>query len=78
MREELGPNTCAYSEKELTEALKNRPPIKYYVKDGTEQEPGHIGLSTQSSGRVRLRWDHEYGTSTQEALERRPGYQSGD
>jgi hypothetical protein len=62
MREELGPNICAYSESELTEALKNRPPIKYYVKHGTEQEPGHIGLSSKSSGKVRLRWNYEYGS----------------
>jgi len=62
MREELGPNICAYSESELAKALKNRPPIKYYVKHGTSQEPGHIGLSSKTSERVRLRWNHEYGT----------------
>ncbi|KAH8770455.1 hypothetical protein F5882DRAFT_507465 [Hyaloscypha sp. PMI_1271] len=62
MREELGPNICAYSENELTEVLKNRPPIKYYVKQGTEQELGHIGLSSKSSGKVRLRWNCEYGS----------------
>jgi hypothetical protein len=62
MREELGPNICAYSESELAQALKNRPPVRYYVKHGTSQEPGHIGLSSKSTGRVKLRWDHEYGT----------------
>jgi hypothetical protein len=62
MREELGPNICAYSESELAEVLKNRPPIKYYVDHGTSQEPSHIGLSSKASGRIRLRWDHEYGT----------------
>ncbi|PMD18329.1 hypothetical protein NA56DRAFT_706936 [Hyaloscypha hepaticicola] len=77
MREELGPNICTYLEKELAEALKNKPPIKYYVKHGTEQEPGHIGLSTQSSGRVELRWDHEYGTLTHGKLKRRSGHENG-
>jgi hypothetical protein len=50
MREELGRNICAYSESELTEALKNRLPIMYYVKHGTEQEPGHIELSSRTRG----------------------------
>jgi hypothetical protein len=77
MREELGPNICAYSEKELAEALKNTPPIKYYVKHGTEQEPGHIGLSTQSSGKVELRWDHEYGTVTHGKPRQRAGHENG-
>ncbi|KAE9367622.1 hypothetical protein N431DRAFT_383412 [Stipitochalara longipes BDJ] len=61
MREELGPNICAYSESELEEALRNRPPVRYYVKHGSDEEPGHIGLSTKSTGRLRLRWDQEYG-----------------
>lgn len=61
MREELGPNICAYSEQELAEALKNRPPVKYYSSQGTETEPGHIGLSSRPSGRLRLRWNQEYG-----------------
>jgi len=30
--------------------LKNRPPIMYYVKHGTEQEPGHIELSSRTRG----------------------------
>jgi hypothetical protein len=63
MREVLGPNICAYSEQELATVLKSKPPIKYYVKNGTEDEPGHIGLSSRSSGRFRLRWNHEYGRS---------------
>ena len=64
MREELGPNICAYSEQELAEALKNKPPIKYYATPAQTDEPGHIGLSsrTRSSGTFRLQWNQEYGT----------------
>ncbi len=53
-------------------ALKNRSPIKYCVQHGTEQELGHIRLSTQSSGPVELRWDHDYGTVTHGIFKRRP------
>ena len=63
MREELGPNICAYSESELKEALAKRPPVRYYVRHGSGEEPGHIGLSTRSEGRVRLRWDQDYGAA---------------
>jgi len=63
MREELGPNICAYSESELREALEKRPPVRYYVRHGSQDEPGHIGLSTRSEGRVRLRWDQDYGAA---------------
>jgi hypothetical protein len=71
MREELGPNICAYSESELAEALKKRPPVMYYVKHGTDQEPGHIGLSSKSSGRIRLRQDHEYESVGDNSLRQR-------
>jgi hypothetical protein len=66
VREELGPNICAYSEPELADALAKRPPVRYYAKHGTVDEPGHIGLSsrTPSKSRFRLRWNHEYGQQT--------------
>lgn len=65
MRDELGPNICAYAEQELADALRNRPPIKYYAKKGTDGEPGHIGLSSRHSERLRLQWNHDYGTKRQ-------------
>lgn len=62
MREQLGPNLCAYSDQELADALKMRPPVKYHVSHGTSDELGHIGLSSGApSGRFRLQWNREYG-----------------
>lgn len=61
MREELGPNICAYTEEELAEALKHRPPIKYYATHGTADKPGHIGLTSHTQRKFSLRWDREYG-----------------
>jgi hypothetical protein len=46
MREELGPNICAYTELELYAALANRPPVKYFATQGQKGEPGNIGLSS--------------------------------
>lgn len=60
MREDLGPNICAYSNKEIAKVLEKRPPIKYYVKDDYESEAGHIGLSSRPSGKVILKWDRVY------------------
>jgi hypothetical protein len=55
MREELGPNICAYSEGELAEALKNRPPIMYYMKRGTEQGRAILGcLRELGEGKVEV------------------------
>ncbi len=61
MREELGPNICAYDENELSKALSKKPPLKYYADPGDGYTPGHIGLSSTRSGPVRLEWDHDYG-----------------
>ncbi|KUJ19250.1 uncharacterized protein LY89DRAFT_780239 [Mollisia scopiformis] len=61
MREELGPNICAYDEWDLAEALRRKDPIKYYAEPGDGVEPGHIGLSSRRSGPLKLEWNHEYG-----------------
>ena len=61
MREDLGPNLCAYSEAELTAAVRKQRPIKYYVSDGDANGVAHIGLSSRPSGKVKLSWDQEYG-----------------
>lgn len=61
MREDLGPNLCAYSDKELAHALKTQGRLKYYVSEGAEDEPGHIGLSSRMSEKVRLDWGKKYG-----------------
>lgn len=60
MREDLGPNVCAYSNKEIGKVLEKRPPIKYYVKDDDDSETGHIGLSSRPSGKVKLKWNRLY------------------
>ena len=61
MREDLGPNLCAYSDKELANALKTQGRVKYYVTEGAVGEPGHIGLSSRMSDKVRLDWGEKYG-----------------
>ena len=61
MREDLGPNLCAYSEAELTAAVRKQRPIKYYVSDENADGVAHIGLSSRPSGKVKLSWDQEYG-----------------
>jgi hypothetical protein len=61
MKEDLGSSTCAYSNHELWEKLDKKAPIKYYVTEGSETEPAHIGLSSRPSGRMRLRWGQKYG-----------------
>ncbi|CAG8974677.1 hypothetical protein HYALB_00006411 [Hymenoscyphus albidus] len=60
MREDLGSDVCAYSNKEIARVLKKRPPIKYYVEDDYKSEAAHIGLSSRPSGQVLLRWDRIY------------------
>jgi len=61
MREELGPDICAYSDHELLKALQSRGPVKYYSTRGTENDPGHLGLSTRKSGKFVIQWGREYG-----------------
>ena len=61
MREDLGPNLCAYSDKELANALKMQGRVKYYVSEGAAEEPGHIGLSSRMSEKVHFDWGKRYG-----------------
>lgn len=67
VREDLGPNNCAYNDKELEKALRRRPPIKYAVlpptdENCTEGRPAHLGLSrARQGGAVDLRFGQTYG-----------------
>ena len=65
IREDLGPNLCAYSEAELAAALKKLGPLKYYVSDAEEGQVAHIGLSSRKSEKVELSWDQSYGRKRQ-------------
>ena len=61
MREDLGPNLCGYSEKELAAAVQKQGPVKYFVTEGKDDEAGRIGLSSRRSEKVRLTWGRKYG-----------------
>lgn len=67
--QDLGPNICAYNDKQLEKALRRRPPIKYAVwpptdENCTEDRPAHIGLSrARQGGAVVLRFGQTYGHS---------------
>lgn len=61
MREDLGDNLCAYSDRELASAVKRRGPVKYYVTEGKGDEPSRIGLSSRRSEKVEVAWGKEYG-----------------
>jgi hypothetical protein len=61
MKEDLGSSTCAYSNEELSEKLDKMAPIMFYVTEGSETEPAHIGFSSRPSGRMRSRWGQKYG-----------------
>jgi len=72
MKEDLGENLCAYSEKELRRALRKKAPLKYFSTDaggersGLSDETGlcdglgHVGLSSRKSSRVKLAFDKYY------------------
>jgi hypothetical protein len=49
MREDLGPNVCACSNKELLNELRKRDRVKYYIGKRVDR-PKHIGLSSQTRG----------------------------
>ncbi|XXH01378.1 hypothetical protein Hte_007738 [Hypoxylon texense] len=64
IRRDLGPNTCIYTDTELTDALKQCPPVGYALdgKDGMK----HIGLVTVHHGdewrtKMDLNFDDTYG-----------------
>ena len=65
--QELGPNICAYNDKELEAALEQRPPVKYTALASTdgnsaEDRPPHVGLSRgESGGAVKLAFGTIYG-----------------
>jgi hypothetical protein len=61
LREDLGPNTCGYSDEELAQVLARKPPIKYYMRVPSETEPGYIGLSSRKMDRIRLHWGQDFG-----------------
>jgi hypothetical protein len=68
LRSDLGPHTCAYSEKELKAKIEKLGPVRYRV---TGRDIRHIGLISerengkdgegQEQGKLRLDWDGEYG-----------------
>ncbi|KAL9122368.1 MAG: hypothetical protein Q9187_001085 [Circinaria calcarea] len=59
IKENLGTDLCAYSEAELAAAVKRQGPIKYYVSDVEDGQPGHIGLSSRQSAKVKLSWEQK-------------------
>lgn len=62
IQEDLGKNTCAYSEEELQAELKKQGGIKYYVEHGTDDAPSHIGItSSRDKGKVSIRYGEAYG-----------------
>ena len=64
IKEELGGNLGACSNKELEKALRKRGPVKYFVEEGKGEEadgPGRIGLSSRGSKRVTVQLGRKYG-----------------
>jgi hypothetical protein len=63
VNKDLGPDTCAYSEKEIIKALKKQKPVRYRVSmrdDGV----AHLGLSSEDDDLHKpftLDWEQEYG-----------------
>jgi hypothetical protein len=60
IHEDLGPNVCAYSNRELLDELRKKGTVKYYIGKRLDG-PKHIGLSSQRRGPFRLEWDSLYG-----------------
>ncbi|KAI9877080.1 MAG: hypothetical protein M1830_004855 [Pleopsidium flavum] len=67
--QELGPDICAYKDKELEKTLKSRPPLRYIVSPLSIESlggdrPAHIGLSSgKEGGALKLRFGQIYGRS---------------
>ena len=57
----LGPETCAYSDEELTRELARQPGIGYYSNDAQKGDVSHIGLSSRRIGRVEYNSTKLYG-----------------
>ena len=61
LRTELGTQIGAYSETPLARGIKKVGRVKYHATDDAEDgRPPHIGLSTQPSARVKIRWGKKY------------------
>ncbi|KAE9367226.1 hypothetical protein N431DRAFT_472230 [Stipitochalara longipes BDJ] len=62
LNRDLGPQTCAYTEKEIEDAIKRQRLVRYRV-DAGNGGAAHIGLSSSEIGRkpFKLDWDQEYG-----------------
>ena len=61
MREDLGSNLCAYSDRELARAVKKQGPVKYYVQEAKGDGLGRIGLSSRKSDKVSITWGSVFG-----------------
>ena len=60
--EALGPNTCAYSDDQLDEALRHLPGVRYYAEDGeNDSGPSQIGLTTSPDRPLKLSESRLYG-----------------
>jgi hypothetical protein len=65
IQQDLGRDTCAYSEKELKDKLAEVEGIKYYVEHSDGDAPSHIGISSSmDGGPVKLRFGELYGRET--------------
>lgn len=63
VREQLGDNLSAYSNNDILQAIKKRPPVKYTATPSIDSERINIGLRTAVSNGSRLRivWGKQYG-----------------
>ncbi|KAL6718442.1 hypothetical protein ACLMJK_004532 [Lecanora helva] len=61
MKEVLGEETCAYSDRELWRELRMEPGMRYYASDPSEGDVSHIGLSSRKRGRVPYNSTKLYG-----------------
>lgn len=59
--EALGPDTNAYSERELEKALKKHPGVMFSVEERVESGTEHIKLSYQKDEKLQLSWMRKYG-----------------
>ena len=64
MTEVLGSDICAYSDKELSQALRAESGLRYYADDGLKRDVSHIGVSSRRTGRVPFRSTKVYGRYT--------------
>ncbi|MCJ1241286.1 hypothetical protein MMC14_009290 [Varicellaria rhodocarpa] len=62
IKEHLGPDLTAYTEKDLAAAvLRRQTPIKYLVSEAEEDGKGaHIGPLSRKFGKIKLEWDQSY------------------